>query len=267
MATLPEASYPDISTNDSALQKWLTMIRDYGFALLHDVPTTLDAIQQVVELFGYIRETHYGKIVNLKSTANSKANSNAINVAYTNLALGPHTDIPFYNPLPTLLLFHCLHSDPAGGESVVVDGFQVAELLRLQEPKHFKRLSTQPVRFHFYDRYQNAEFLTDTSMIRLDSQGELAAVCLSNFNAAPFDFEADLIEPFYEAYCAFGRMLNNPDFQLRFKLKPGDLYIVDNERVLHARTGVSSTSNRHVQCCFADRDVLYGRLNVLNHSL
>ncbi|RKZ51330.1 MAG: hypothetical protein DRR16_05475 [Candidatus Parabeggiatoa sp. nov. 3] len=259
MATLPEASYSDISTNDSALQKWLTMIRDYGFALLHDVPTTSGTIKQVVELFGYIRETNYGKIFDVKSTANP------INVAYTDLAIGPHTDNPYRNPVPTHQLLHCLSSDAAGGDSILVDSFQVAELLRSQEPNQFKHLSTQPVLFHFHDK--NIELMADTPIIGLDSRGELAAVRFNNYTIAPLDFEADLIEPFYEAYCTFGRMLNNPDFQVRFKLKPGDLYIVDNERVLHARTKFFSASNRHLQGCYADRDGLYSRLNVLNSSL
>jgi gamma-butyrobetaine hydroxylase len=259
MATLPEASYPNVLNNDSALQKWLTMIRDYGFAFLHDVPTTLGAIEQVVERFGYIRETNYGKIMDIKWIANPN------NVAYTSLALDPHTDNPYRHPVPTLQLLHCLSSEAMGGESILVDGFQVAERLRLQAPNHFKLLSTQPVSFQFHD--QTTELRAETPIICLDSRGELAAVRFNNYVIAPFDLEADLIEPFYEAYCTFERMLNNPDIQVRFKLEPGDLYIVDNERVLHGRTKFFDANHRHLRVCYADRDGLYSKLNVLNRSL
>jgi alpha-ketoglutarate-dependent taurine dioxygenase len=54
---------------------------------------------------------------------------------------------------------------------------------------------------------------------------------------------------------------------VRFKLEPGDLFLVDNLRVLHGRTGFSAAGQRHLQGCYADRDSLYSRLAVLNRSL
>jgi gamma-butyrobetaine dioxygenase len=46
---------------------------------------------------------------------------------------------------------------------------------------------------------------------------------------------------------------------------PGDLFIVDNLRVLHGRTGyAASGGERHLQGCYADRDGLRSRLAVLS---
>ena len=72
------------------------------------------------------------------------------------------------------------------------------------------------------------------------------------------------MEPFYDAYQTFASMLESPEFQVRFKLDPGDLYIVDNTRVLHGRTKFSSGGKRHLQGCYADRDALLSRLRVLS---
>ncbi|MDP9262638.1 MAG: TauD/TfdA family dioxygenase, partial [Actinomycetota bacterium] len=45
----------------------------------------------------------------------------------------------------------------------------------------------------------------------------------------------------------------------------GDLFIVDNLRVLHGRTGyAASGGERHLQGCYADRDGLRSTLAVLS---
>ena len=53
---------------------------------------------------------------------------------------------------------------------------------------------------------------------------------------------------------------------LGLKLDPGDLYIVDNTRVLHGRTEFFAEGTRHLQGCYADRDSLFSRLAVLNRK-
>ena len=60
-------------------------------------------------------------------------------------------------------------------------------------------------------------------------------------------------------------MLDSPEYRSQFKLAAGDLFIVDNLRVLHGRTGYAATSGeRHLQGCYADRDGLRSRLAVLS---
>ena len=59
-------------------------------------------------------------------------------------------------------------------------------------------------------------------------------------------FHSDLIEPYYDAYRTFGLMLESPEFQIRFKLDPGDRHIVGNTRVMHSRTEFSGEGNRHL---------------------
>ena len=43
---------------------------------------------------------------------------------------------------------------------------------------------------------------------------------------------------------------------IKFKLKPGQCFIVDNSRVLHARTAYYGSGNRWLQGCYADKDGL-----------
>jgi gamma-butyrobetaine dioxygenase len=59
-------------------------------------------------------------------------------------------------------------------------------------------------------------------------------------------------------------MLEEPRYRIQFKLEPGDLFIVDNLRVLHGRTGYCESGERHLQGCYADRDGLRSKLAVLS---
>ena len=91
----------------------------------------LELLDKIAKLFGFIRETNYGKWFDVKSK------SNAVNLAYTNLALKAHTDNPYRNPVPTMQILHCLKSSTKGGDSIVVDGFNAALRSKKREQKLF----------------------------------------------------------------------------------------------------------------------------------
>ena len=61
-------------------------------------------------------------------------------------------------------------------------------------------------------------------------------------------------------------MRESEAYQLRLALGAGDLYIVDNHRVMHGRTGFSSGGARHLQSCYIERDELASRLAVLERD-
>ena len=68
----------------------------------------------------------------------------------------------------------------------------------------------------------------------------------------------------YDAYLRLARLLEDERFQLRLRLEPGELFIVDNRRVLHGRAPyAASGGERHLQGCYADIDGLRSTLAVL----
>ncbi|MBI3761661.1 MAG: TauD/TfdA family dioxygenase, partial [Chloroflexi bacterium] len=228
---LPEARHADVAANDVALRDWLSAIDDYGFAILRGVPVEPGEVTRVVGLFGFVRETNYGPLFDVKSVVNPN------NLAYTGLALGGHTDNPYRDPVPTVQLLHCLQSSASGGENTLVDGFRVAEALREKDRGKFDLLSRLPVRFHFQDK--DADLTAEACLITLNARGEVIEVRFNSRSLAPPDFAPDPIEPYYNAMRTFVKMLEGAEFQVRFKLEPGDLFVVDNRRVLHGRTGFS----------------------------
>ena len=253
---LPRADYEALIQNDAIKRAYLAGFRDYGIGILHNVPTTPGTVLEVAKHFGEVRSTSWGTVFDVKTMAN--ANS----VAYTNLPLVTHTDEAYRDPTPTIQLQHFLIADPQGGASTLVDGFKIAADLRAHAPEHFKLLSTISLHFHFRDA--TAELENEGPVIELNVLGEVSSIRYSNHSVQPFLLPPDQMEAYYAAYLAFATMRESDEYQLRIKLASGDLYMVDNRRVLHGRTGFASNGARHLQSCYIERDELISRLNVLN---
>lgn len=253
--SLPAETYDRIAGDEAALASWLGHVRDLGFALLRGVPAVPGGVCEVIGLFGYVRETNYGRVFDVVSVEQPH------NLAFTALELGHHTDNPYRDPVPQLQLLHCLEAAGQGGESVVVDGFAVAERLRREAPGAFAILTTTPVPFRYVEP-EAVDLSHAAPLIELDLAGRPRTIRYNNRSMAPLDIDADAVEAFYAAYRRFGRLLHDPAQTVGFRMAPGDLFIVDNRRVLHGRRGFSG-GRRHLQGAYADADSLLSRLRVL----
>ena len=123
-ARLPVGDFAAVVASRTALRSWLHAVRRYGVAKLTGGPVESGAVYGVAALFGYVRETNYGRHFEVRSQADPS------NLAYTDLGLQAHTDNPYRDPVPTLQILYCLANAAEGGENLVVDGFRVAQRLR-----------------------------------------------------------------------------------------------------------------------------------------
>ena len=244
---LPEAEYETVLGDRRALARWLAYVRSHGFALLRQVPVVDGEIARVAELFGFIRETNYGRLFDVITQPNPS------NLAYSGEPLGVHTDNPYRDPVPGLQLLHCLKASQDGGRTVLVDGFRAGARLRDESPDDFSLLSTWPVPFEFCD--SDVSLKAYGRIIDTDGLGRIVGIRYNTRSVAAFDLPPELMPVFYDAYRRFAQALRQPDLELEFALEPGDLLIVDNRRVLHGRRGVAD-GKRHLQGCYADRDAL-----------
>ena len=98
-------------------------------------------------------------------------------------------------------------------------------------------------------------------MIELAPDGELIGIRFNNRSAAAItDVPFDEMEAYYAAYRRLGEIIDDPAMEVTFKLSPGECFIVDNTRVLHARKGYSGAGSRWLQGCYADKDGLLSTL-------
>lgn len=252
------AAFDRIMADDAALAAWLAAVRRYGFARLTGGPARSGALLDIVARFGFVRETNYGRWFEVRSEVNPS------NLAYTTLGLQAHTDNPYRDPVPTLQILYCLENSAEGGDSQVVDGFHAALRLRDEDPAGFGLLARHCARFE-YKGAGGVHLRSRRPMIELAPDGELIAIRFNNRSAAPItDVPFDLVPAYYAAYRRLGEIIDDPAMAVGFRLEPGESFIVDNTRVLHARTGYAATGGaRWLQGCYADRDGLMSTLSVL----
>jgi gamma-butyrobetaine dioxygenase len=230
-----------------------------GFTLLHGVPAVPGTVLDVAAEFGFVRETNYGKLFDVRVEATPN------NLAFTGLAIAPHTDNPYRDPVPTVQLLHCLSNAVDGGESGLVDGFHAAALLRAEDPDAFDLLSRTLVTFRFADG--GTELVTTQPMIGVDPSGRIREIRFNNRSMQPLRLPPDQIAAFYTAYRRFAEIVTRPELMVTFRLGPGDCVVFDNTRLLHARTGFAESGERHLQGCYADLDTIASRHKVLEGPL
>ena len=257
---VPSENWADVTADRRALGRWLAAVRRFGFAVMTGTPTEPGTLCRVAELFGYVRETNYGRWFEVRAEVNPN------NLAYTNLGLQAHTDNPYRDPVPTLQILACLENSVEGGDSIVVDGFRVVERLKAESPRGFALLSGHAARFA-YEGAAGVRLRSKRPMIELGPDGELIAVRFNNRSlAAATDIPYDDMADYYAAYRRFAELIEDPAMEVTFKLKPGELFIVDNTRVLHARKGFSGAGKRWLQGCYADKDGLYSTLAAIEEE-
>jgi gamma-butyrobetaine dioxygenase len=258
--SIPRSVHDEIANSRAALGAWLAAVQRYGFALLSGVPCESGALCKVAELFGYVRETNYGRWFEVRAEVNPS------NLAYTNLGLQAHTDNPYRDPVPTLQLLCCLENTVEGGDSIVVDGFKAAERLQQENWRQFELLSKYCARFE-YAGSPGVRLRAKRPIIELGPDGELIAIRFNNRSAAAFtDIPFEEMDGYYAAYRRFAELIEDPDMAVTFKLQPGELFIVDNTRVLHARKAFSGSGCRWLQGCYADKDGLLSTLAAIEEE-
>ena len=259
---LPGSSWPrHLADAGQREQNLAALLRD-GFLLLRDVPCRDAAVLAVAQSMGYVRETNYGRLFDVRAEATPA------NLAFTGLPIAPHTDNPYRDPVPTVQLLHCLATAVAGGDSGLVDGFMAAARLREQDPAAFAILTRTPVTFLYADA--TAELRATRPPIGVDPHGRIREVRFNHRSMQPLrlgrDGSAEQAAAFYAAYRAFAELILRPDLTLTFRLGPGDCLAFDNTRILHARTGFAAAGRRHLQGCYADLDGVASAMAVLRRT-
>ncbi|HEX3752836.1 MAG TPA: TauD/TfdA family dioxygenase [Streptosporangiaceae bacterium] len=146
--------------------------------------------------FGYVRETNYGRVFDVR------VESTPANLASTRLALSPHTDNPYRDPVPTVQLLHCHLSAAGGGDTLLVDGFAAAAQLRGEDPGSFAVLTRTPVPFGYRDR--GTELRACQPLIELSADGRIRGIRFNNRSLQALRRPPGEVAAFYVAYRRWG---------------------------------------------------------------
>ncbi|MEX0923339.1 MAG: trimethyllysine dioxygenase [Rhodovibrionaceae bacterium] len=252
----PSVAHAAAMQSAAGLKDWLEKIERFGFCFVEGVPPTAEATQALAERIAYIRHTLFGGFWDFTANMEHK------DTAYTTLSIGPHSDGTYSFDAPGYQMFHCLEFDGEGGESTLVDGFRIAEILQRDAPEAYETLARVRIPGHYLDEGVNLR--AARPLFREDAHGRLRQVSYNNHDRAPFWLPEDEMAAFYKALKAFDALANDPALVYRRRLEPGTALLFDNWRVLHGR--LAYQGHRRLAGAYLNKEDVESRLRVLRQA-
>ena len=256
---LPVYDFQSLTENKN-FEELLCDFQELGFVIVKNTSIEEGTVIKFAELFGPVRTTNFGKLFDVVSKP--KAND----LAYTSLGIKAHTDNPYRKPMPGIQILHCISNEADGGDSSLVDGYAVAEHLKINEPEMYEILTTTNVLFKFIDK----DIILENwgKLIELDhNDNYLQSRFSGRLDYVPY-LKPSQLKRFYEARKKLYHLYESNEFELNFRLESGMLMMFDNIRILHGRTEYDvNTGFRHLQGCYIDHDSTEGKLRRLRSSL
>ena len=188
---------------------------------------------------GPIHETLFERIHNVSVTGH------VYNVAHTSKGLPPHNDFASYKYQPSVQALHMLENECEGGESVIVDGWELVEDLRKDHPKYFEILCNFNIPFREFDK--DNETFAEAPLIKCDTNGKVESFRFSNQLMQMIDPSKKGLQDFYMAYHEVSKRVYDHKYRSVFRLNGGEALIVASLRVLHARESFTPNGKRHLQ--------------------
>ncbi|EIN14715.1 Clavaminate synthase-like protein [Punctularia strigosozonata HHB-11173 SS5] len=266
-------TYADLKT-ESGLLAAISQLWQYGLLFVTGVPTaeTSDErceVRALASRFSEVRATFYGETWDVKNVQQSK------NIAYTDLDLGLHMDLLYFEHPPRFQILHCLRNRVRGGASYFVDALHAASTLSRADPEGFRTLTETPVSFHYINDGHHLHFEHPTIEL-FPASDRIAHINYS----PPFQAPLPLSTPdaFYPAFRRFADLLDRPEARFEYLLREGDAVLFDNRRVLHARTAFhdpeedagevqEDMTNRWLKGCYIEADAVFDRGRILRTKL
>ncbi|PWZ02019.1 hypothetical protein BCV70DRAFT_235655 [Testicularia cyperi] len=271
------------------------VVRD-GFAFVTRLPTDTTATQagpqsarlrDLAEMMGELRNTFYGPLWDVQSKADAR------NIAYTNLDLGLHMDLLYFQNPPRFQYLHMLRNKVRGGASIFVDSFKVAEHMYQHDRDLWEVLTRVPVGFHYVNDGRHYRFTHPTFELAHDTEGHAGLPLagsggmprLSAINYSP-PFQSPLpLHPteylrtqddrhkFFQALQRFSDLTLAEEFRYEKQMQEGECVIFDNRRVLHSRKGFEWDESkvgevkRWLKGCYVDGDAIWSTYRTLRTKL
>lgn len=261
--SIPHFDYEEVMQDESALLLWLNKMVELGVSIIDNAPKNQEGFQALIERVGPIQQRYHPIHIFTLDTANKLAGN--IHHAYQYMErLHNHTDHVSYNVPPRLQFLQCIQYDNPDNDkqaySTLVDGFKIAEVLKAQQPEFFELLTQEYVptgrrRLGVEEKVSAQEIGTKKyqwetyhrqHVINVDHNGEVYQIRHHENDRVPLEASPDKIQDLYAAYQAFTRLGEDPEYNVEFLIKPGQVLVNDNWRLLHGRTAIRNTNLRRV---------------------
>jgi predicted HD phosphohydrolase/alpha-ketoglutarate-dependent taurine dioxygenase len=274
-----------------AQRKALALLSSTGIVLVRGAPQQEGECANLAAVLSTLRSTEWGPEFNVRTKPDmGKQDSGKAkyDLAYTPRRLGMHTDNPYRYPTPDYQLLHAIKQcscydnisvpewqvkTPCPECNVMnafVDGFAVLQRMADETPHLFDALTDTPVRFendggdggsaiwHVAPHVElKPEYRNPGNSPRCRGAACVLAIRFSGKSGgySPAPGSAAEMSAFFEARRRFSELVHDEAMGISMQLRPGDIVVFDNTRLLHSRSAiVPSDGERHVQGCYMDRD-------------
>lgn len=257
----PRLAFADVLSDPETFLAMLHHVRDHGLCFLQDAPAEAGRLEPLAARIGPIQESNFGRVQDLVVDHSKQS------VANRTVALKPHTDEPYRASPPGILLFHCIETDVNGaGSSLFMDGFELAEQVRRQDPEGFMALARNKCTYrrHFAG---DVDLIAEAPTLSLDEFGNLSGVRINDRVAAPAAMAADDVAPFYRGLQKLLALAEDEGRALKVTLRPGDVAVFDNHRILHGRTELSMKGRRFLQWLQVERGDFHSTMRIVADQL
>ncbi len=257
---LPLFDFSELVKSGRARLNWLFEIQSLGLGLLKIEPGQGDEFEAWLESLMVIRDMNWGKYYDVVYETDGEY------IVNKGIEIPPHCDGPTREYMPGIMIFRCIQNTVQGGNSYWADAFQVAAHLRSEHPKAFKLLSTVP--WAMADRHPETEYKQSKPLICLDRNNQIVEVRDTHWLREPLLADFDLIEPMYQAYHRYTQLVRDSEFQIHRRMEPGEVAIINNRRILHAREAYTEgDGHRHMRICYSEREELESAIAVLRRGV
>ena len=237
-----EIKFDELDKNEG-FKNLLQIIKTYGFSIINNCPTEMKTVEDIANKIGYVRNSIFGDLWSFES------NTEMADSAYTQEELRPHTDGTYNHDAPGLQLLLCCEYEAEGGESIMVDGFKIAQILRENHGTSYNILSEIDIPGRYFG--DGVELIAKRPVFKFRNK-KLIQVSFNNYDRGDFRLPNNKINDFYAAIRAFDKLANAKEMQWRQILKPGQLLIFNNWRVLHGRSEFSG--KRKMSGCYINKE-------------
>ena len=247
-----------LDDNETAI-KTLKDFVESGVIILENAPKKSNSLELLSKRFGPIHETLFERIHNVSVTGH------VYNVAHTSKGLPPHNDFASYKYQPSVQALHMLENECEGGESVIVDGWELVNDLRNDHPDYFEILSNFKIPFREFDAEN--ETYAEAPLIQCSNDGTIESFRFSNQLMQMIDPTRKGIKEFYKAYHEVSKRIFDEKYRSVFRLNGGEVLVVASLRVLHARESFVPNGKRHLQDAYFVYDNAANNIVLLSNKL
>lgn len=245
----------EIENSDRAALDFMRCLRDYGLAVVRRGACRAVGIEAMAALIGDIAEAAYKPVFELRPDPAAHTFGNTMQ------PVPPHTDEAYLHTPTGILVLYCIKPARDGGETALVDGFQVATRLRESDPEAFDLLARCPQTYHRIVPGAGMDFRTRARALNVDERGDLVGFRFHPRAMAPTDVDPEIAAALHRANAALSSLILDPAQQLEFGLRAGDAVLFDNHRIMHARRAFADPA-RHLQICNVSRDHFHQKLRL-----